>query len=100
MNLSVLQTNCGKFKMSRQHNTEWQCVMSVYARGLGMAEPVHAQHLLSPDWLQNSLKHVLKESSRFFQGALLQSVSADGPTPAAIALLTSERSTSLVSLCT
>lgn len=47
MNLGVLQTNCGKFKMSCQHNTGWQSVMSIYVRGLGMVKPVHAQHLLS-----------------------------------------------------
>lgn len=98
MNLSVLQTNCGKFKMSCQHNTEWQCVMSIYVRGLGMVKPVHAQHLLFQDRLQNSLKRVLKESSRFFQVALLQSFSADRPTPQATTLLTSERSTFLVFL--
>lgn len=34
MNLSVLQTNCGKFKMSRQRNTEWQCVMSIMSEAL------------------------------------------------------------------
>lgn len=60
-----------------------------------MVKPVHA-HLLFQDRLQNSLKGVLKESSRFFQVALLQSVSADRPTPQAIALLTSKQSMSLL----
>lgn len=52
MNLGVLQTNCGKFKMSCQRNTGWQSVMSIYVRGLGMVKPVHAQHLLFQGSLQ------------------------------------------------
>lgn len=83
MNLGVLQTNCGKFKMSCQHNTGWQSVMSVYVRGLGMVKPVHAQHLLFQGRLQTSSTQVGKDRRRLFQVASLQSFSAACPTPQA-----------------
>lgn len=66
-----------------------------YVRGLGMVKPVHA-HLLFHDRLQNSLKQVVKESSRFFQVVLLQSFSAANPIQQAVALLASKWRTSLV----
>lgn len=36
-----------------------------YVGGLGMVEPVHAQHLFSQDMQQFSLKQVAKECSHF-----------------------------------
>lgn len=57
-----------------------------YVRGPGMVKPVHAQHLLFQDMLQNSLKQVLKESSKFLPVALLHSFSTDPPTRQAITL--------------